>query len=55
MSRYRFGKADTADWLGGQAAGVRHAKRGWQLHVTAGGSFGAPIHASIDDGPAPEQ
>ena len=48
VSFHRFGRADTAGWLGGQAAGVRHAKRCWQLHVAAGGSYGAPIHASID-------
>ena len=35
--------------------GRRHAKRGWQLHVAAGGSYGAPIYASIDDDPTPEQ
>src|SRR5690348_1661888 len=33
VSCYQYGKADTADWLGGEAAGVQHAKRGWQLHV----------------------
>jgi Domain of unknown function (DUF1906) len=51
VSCYQFGKADTADWLGGRAAGVQHAKRGWELHVAAGGSYGAPIYASIDDDP----
>src|SRR6478609_4568498 len=55
VSCYQFGKEDSADWLGGQAAGIQHAKRGWQLHVAAGGSFGAPIYASIDDDPSPEQ
>lgn len=55
VSCYQFGKEDTADWLGGQAAGVQHAKRGWQLHVAAGGSYGAPIHASIDGDPTPDQ
>ncbi|KUI29052.1 hypothetical protein AU194_03345 [Mycobacterium sp. GA-2829] len=55
VSCYQFGKADTADWLGGQSAGVQHAKRGWELHVAAGGSFGAPIYASIDDDPSFEQ
>ena len=48
-------KQDTADWLGGQEAGVAHAKRGWQLRLAAGGSYGAPIYASIDDDPTPEQ
>lgn len=55
VSNYQFGKGDTADWLGGQEAGVRHAKRGWELHLAAGGSYGAPIYASIDDNPSYEQ
>jgi len=55
VSNYQYGKQDTADWLGGQNAGVKHAKRGWELHVAAGGSYGAPIYASIDDNPSPEQ
>jgi hypothetical protein len=55
VSNYQYGKAETADWLGGEAAGVQHAKRGWQLHVAAGGSYGAPIYASIDDDPSFEQ
>ena len=55
VSCYQYGKQDTADWLGGQNAGVAHAKRGWQLHVAAGGSYGAPIYASIDDDPSYEQ
>jgi hypothetical protein len=55
VSCYQFGKKDTADWLGGQAAGVRHAQRGWQLHIAAGGSYGAPIYASIDDNPTSDQ
>lgn len=55
VSNYQYGKQDTADWLGGQNAGVAHAKRGWQLHIAAGGSHGAPIYASIDDDPTYEQ
>ena len=55
VSCYQYGKQDTADWLGGQNAGIEHAKRGWQLHVAAGGSFGAPIYASIDDDPSFDQ
>jgi hypothetical protein len=55
VSCYQYGKQDTADWLGGQAAGVQHAQRGWQLHLGAGGSNGAPIYASIDDDPTPDQ
>ncbi|KUH97162.1 hypothetical protein AU190_01980 [Mycolicibacterium acapulense] len=54
-SCYQYGKKDTADWLGGQNAGVAHAKRGWELHVAAGGPQGAPIYASIDDNPTFEQ
>ena len=55
VSCYQYGKQDSADWLGGQAAGITHAKRGWALHVAAGGSYGAPIYASIDDDPTPDQ
>jgi hypothetical protein len=55
VSCYQYGKQDSADWLGGQNAGVQHAKRGWQLHVAAGGSYGAPIYASIDDDPSYDQ
>lgn len=55
VSCYQYGKRETADWLGGQNAGVAHAKRGWELHVAAGGSQGAPIYASIDDDPSYEQ
>ena len=55
VSNYQYGKQDTADWLGGKDAGIKHAKRGWQLHVAAGGSYGAPIYASIDDDPTFEQ
>ena len=55
VSNYQFGKQDTADWLGGQAAGVTHAKRGWELHTAAGGPVSAPIYVSIDDNPTLEQ
>ena len=55
VSCYQYGKQDSADWLGGQNAGVAHAKRGWQLHLAAGGSYGAPIYASIDDSPSYDQ
>jgi hypothetical protein len=55
VSCYQYGKEDSADWLGGQNAGVQHAKRGWQLHLAAGGSNGAPIYASIDDDPSYDQ
>jgi hypothetical protein len=55
VSNYQYGKADTADWLGGQAAGISHAKRGWELHTAAGGPIGAPIYVSIDDDPSLDQ
>jgi hypothetical protein len=55
VSNYQFGKASTADWLGGQEAGVGHAKRGWELHTAAGGPVAAPVYASIDDNPSYEQ
>lgn len=55
VSCYQFGKQATADWLGGEAAGVEHATRGAQLHTAAGGPGSAPIYASIDDNPTYEQ
>jgi hypothetical protein len=55
VSCYQYGKESSADWLGGQSAGVAHARRGWQLHTAAGGPAGAPIYASIDDDPSYEQ
>jgi hypothetical protein len=55
VSNYQYGKQATADWLGGQAAGVTHAKRGWEIHTAAGGPVGAPVYASIDDNPTYEQ
>src|SRR5581483_9711895 len=55
VSCYQYGKQETADWLGGQNAGVLHAKRGWQLHQAAGGPVAAPIYASIDDDPSYQQ
>jgi len=55
VSNYQFGKQDTADWLGGQQAGISHAKRGWQLHTAAGGPVGAPVYVSIDDDPSLDQ
>ncbi|MFT4199983.1 DUF1906 domain-containing protein [Gordonia sp. (in: high G+C Gram-positive bacteria)] len=51
VSNYQFGKGKTADWLGGYDAGVKHAKRGLELHTQAGGPADAPIYASIDDNP----
>jgi len=55
VSCYQYGKGNTADWLGGAAAGVQHARRGMQLHAAAGGPPNAPIYASIDDDPSLEQ
>jgi hypothetical protein len=55
VSCYQYGKESSADWLGGQSAGVAHAKRGWQLHTAAGGPVRAPIYASIDDDPSYDQ
>ncbi|MGX9671232.1 DUF1906 domain-containing protein [Mycobacterium sp. HM-7] len=55
VSCYQYGKESTADWLGGHVAGVQHAQRGFALHTAAGGPVGAPIYASIDDDPTPEQ
>ena len=55
VSCYQYGKEASADWLGGQSAGVQHAKRGWQLHTAAGGPAKVPIYASIDDDPSFEQ
>lgn len=55
VSCYQYGKQATADWLGGQVAGVEHSQRGVQLHAAAGGPDNAPIYASIDDDPSYEQ
>ena len=55
VSCYQFGKGNSADWLGGAGAGVKHAERGMQLHAAAGGPATAPIYASIDDDPSYDQ
>ena len=52
VSCYQYGKNATADWRGGQQAGLRHAQRGVTLHLAAGGPAGAPIYAAIDDDPS---
>ena len=52
VSCYQFGKGETSDWRGGYEAGVKHAKRGLELHVAAGGPANRPIYASIDDNPS---
>jgi hypothetical protein len=51
VSCYQFGKGDTSDWRGGYDAGVKHAKRGLELHQAAGGPANKPIYMSIDDNP----
>ncbi|AXK87923.1 DUF1906 domain-containing protein [Nocardia farcinica] len=53
VSCYQFGKGPTADWRGGLEAGKKHAERGLELHLAAGGPDDAPIYASIDDNPTP--
>ncbi|WP_194815341.1 DUF1906 domain-containing protein [Nocardia sp. XZ_19_385] len=54
VSCYQFGKGPTADWRGGFEAGQRHAERGLQLHLEAGGPADRPIYTSIDDNPSIE-
>ncbi len=54
-SVYQFGKADTADWLGGAASAARHAPEAIRLHAAAGGPTGRPIYVAIDDNPTREQ
>ncbi|WP_206486786.1 DUF1906 domain-containing protein [Rhodococcus sp. KRD162] len=51
VSNYQFGKGATSDWRGGYAAGVKHAERGLELHLAAGGPTDRPIYVSIDDNP----
>jgi hypothetical protein len=51
VSCYQYGKGPTADWRGGFDAGRRHAARGLELHLRAGGPPDRPIYASIDDNP----
>ncbi|MEE2061103.1 DUF1906 domain-containing protein [Rhodococcus artemisiae] len=51
VSNYQFGKGETSDWLGGYQAGLKHARRGLELHRAAGGPDDRPIYASIDDNP----
>lgn len=36
VSNYQFGKGETSDWLGGYQAGLKHARRGLELHRAAG-------------------
>ncbi|MFI7002863.1 DUF1906 domain-containing protein [Nocardia sp. NPDC050175] len=51
VSCYQFGKGPTADWRGGLEAGKKHAQRGLDLHLAAGGPDNVPIYAAIDDNP----
>ena len=51
VSCYQFGKGETSDWRGGYEAGLKHAKRGLELHLAAGGPANRPIYTSIDDNP----
>lgn len=55
VSCYQYGKGPTADWRGGFAAGVRHARRGLELHRAAGGPADRPIYAAVDDNPTPAE
>lgn len=54
-SCYQYGKAETADWLGGAGAGDYHAPIGIGLHFAAGGARGAAIYVAIDDSPTRAQ
>lgn len=54
-SVYQFGRAETADWLGGAAAAARHAPEAMRLHASAGGPTGRPIYIAIDDNPSRSQ
>ena len=50
-SVYQFGRAETADWLGGAASAAKHAPDAIRLHRAAGGPTGKPIYVAIDDNP----
>lgn len=50
-SVYQFGRAETADWLGGAASASKHAPQAIRLHRAAGGPTGRPIYVAIDDNP----
>lgn len=54
-SVYQFGRAQTADWLGGAAAAATHAPQAIHLHRAAGGPTGRPIYIAIDDNPTRAQ
>ncbi|MBG6121051.1 DUF1906 domain-containing protein [Corynebacterium aquatimens] len=54
-SIYQFGRANTADWLGGAASAAIHAPQAIALHKAAGGPTGRPIYIAIDDNPTIDQ
>ncbi|WP_040423157.1 DUF1906 domain-containing protein [Corynebacterium lipophiloflavum] len=54
-SVYQFGRAQTADWLGGAASAAVHAPQAIDLHRAAGGPAGRPIYIAIDDNPTRAQ
>ncbi|WP_256478236.1 DUF1906 domain-containing protein [Corynebacterium stercoris] len=54
-SVYQFGRAETADWLGGAASAARHAPEAIRIHRAAGGPTGRPIYVAIDDNPTRAQ
>lgn len=54
-SVYQFGRAETADWLGGAPAAATHAPQAIALHRSAGGPTGRPIYIAIDDNPTRAQ
>ena len=54
-SVYQFGRAETADWLGGAASAAIHAPQAIELHRAAGGPTGRPIYIAIDDNPTRSQ
>ncbi|MCT1598243.1 DUF1906 domain-containing protein [Corynebacterium sanguinis] len=54
-SVYQFGRAQTADWLGGAASAAIHAPQAIELHRAAGGPTGRPIYIAIDDNPTRAQ
>ncbi|GAA5044552.1 DUF1906 domain-containing protein [Nocardia callitridis] len=55
VSNYQYGKGDTADWMGGYDAGVRHARTAVDYHRAAGGPECRPLYAPVDANPTLEQ
>lgn len=54
-SVYQYGRAETADWLGGAAGAAEHAPQAIALHAAAGGPTNRPIYIAIDDDPSRQQ